>query len=157
MKKVFRVSTIALMIVASLILFTACAAVGESTAPAELDADRILEVVEFGRQLITIGVLSSFVMLLINVGKLAGIVKDGTAPTWNMVLSAIVLGGAIVFKVFNPDLLAETASETLNVVIEIAGVLFAFLGVQLPAAAKLYENVRGLPVVGYSNTLADRK
>lgn len=146
-------SIIGLLAICAVLVLSGCVAV-ESTGAAEFDAGRLFEILDFGKQLITIGVLSSFVMLLINVGKLAGIVKDGTAPTWNMVLSAIVLAGAIVFKVFNPDLLAETASETLNIVIEIAGVLFTFLGIQVPLTAKIYDNVRGLPIVGYSQTLA---
>jgi hypothetical protein len=113
--------------------------------------------VQFVLELITLGALSALVMLMINIGKAVGLVKDGTADKWSMMLSLAVLVGAIVLKVFNPDLLASSIYETVNYIIYVAVVVFAFVGIQLPTAATIYEYVRGLPFIGYSYSSEKKK
>lgn len=144
MKKVFNIIAFLLILALPLFLFTGCAV---NSSGLQLDVGVLTK---FLVELIILGALSAPVVLLINLGKQIGLIKDGTSQYWSMGLSLAVLVAAIVVKVFNPSLLAATVSDTINYSIQVAVILFAFLGIQLPTAKQIYENVRGLWFIGYS-------
>lgn len=106
---------------------------------------------QLGMGFIALAGVASFVAALINAGKQAGIVKDGTAPDWSLGLNLVFFAAFIILRLFVPDIdIAGVDQLAANA----ADILVAILGfvAQLGASRVANAALRGTPVVGYSHS-----
>lgn len=103
----------------------------------------------FGVALVAPGA-TTLVIVLVNIGKLFGAVKDSTAPTAVNVLNILFAIAFGVLAKFFPDVNIPGMDATFGA---ISGTLTAFLPLLALAvkwlAPKLYPVLRGVPVLGY--------
>jgi len=95
--------------------------------------------------------VAALIALLINAGKVVGLVKDGTAQTWSAALNLIGMIALLLLKVFKPDL-NLIAIDTTAGQIAAAGVVILGLISQLGISKLTNTFVRGIPVIGAANT-----
>lgn len=106
--------------------------------------------IEFG----ALAGVAAFISFVVNILKYFNIVKDGTADKW---VAGFNLAGVIalyIIKIINPDISVVPVDSVLR---EVAGVgMFIFSYVTMLLGSKLtYVAIKGLPVVGTSNSLPD--
>lgn len=102
-------------------------------------------------QLLTLGGYAALVAALINAGKKFGLIKDGQAPAYSLILNVIGLVVLALIRLFAPqtDITAtDGVLETIAQVLIYALSLAAQLGITKTANVAL----RGAPVVGYSHS-----
>src|SRR3972149_496359 len=89
--------------------------------------------------------ITAFIVLLINVGKVAGLVKDGQAPIYNKWLRLVVYAVLIVLHGFFPDLdlayIDQVAAQIASAGALLLGLVPAFAGYVAPV---INNGVRGL-------------
>lgn len=95
---------------------------------------------------------AAFITALINVLKIPGFVKDGTSQTWSFVMNLAAFAGLLIagvtgIQVDVPGL--DAGAETIAKILVAAAEFFAMLKTS-PAT---HEAVKGVPVVGTSNSL----
>jgi len=95
--------------------------------------------------------VAALIALLINAGKVVGLVKDGTAQTWSAALNLIGMIALLFLKVFKPNL-NLIAIDTTAGQIAAAGVVILGLISQLGISKLTNTFVRGIPVIGAANT-----
>ena len=107
---------------------------------------------ELNDLLLQLGTLAGFgalVAVLVNLGKQAGLVKDGQAPIYSTGLNLAGLVALFVLKVFVP---AQDVGQLDSVAAGLAQALAALAGliVQLGGAKAAHALLRGFPVIGKS-------
>jgi len=94
---------------------------------------------------------AAVIAVVINLLKLAGVVKDDTAQTWSAALNLAGLAGLLLVKMFQPDLdvpgLDQQAAEFANVLTVIVAYISQLLGSKLTHYA-----IKGVPFFGVSNS-----
>lgn len=95
--------------------------------------------------------LPALVAIVISILKYFGIVKDGDANTWSVLLNVIGLTGLYTWKLFDPTVLIPTVDEKLMILAKALGVLFS-LFVQLKVSPAFYNSIRGIPLIGFSHS-----
>lgn len=90
---------------------------------------------------------AALIAVVINILKKFGIVKDGDAPTWSLVLNLV---GFVLFVVANIAGLDVAGID--NVLASVASLLAALLGLigQFGITKIANAGVRGVPLIGYS-------
>lgn len=94
---------------------------------------------------------ASLAAAAINIGKTAGVIKDGQAPTWSLFIN---LGGFVAFtvaKVFWPNFDVAGLDSSLTTVAEIL-TLGLGLVAQFSTSKLAAQGLRGLPVIGKSHS-----
>lgn len=93
--------------------------------------------------------IAALIAVLINVGKLAGVVKDGQAQTWSAGLNLAGLIALFVLRIFKPDfdigIIDEQAAALANAAVVIIGYITQLLSSKLAHLA--FKNV---PMLGTS-------
>jgi hypothetical protein len=94
---------------------------------------------------------AALIAVLINILKLAGVVKDDTAHIWSAALNLAGLVALFLAKVFSPDLdvpgLDQQAAEFANVMT----VIVAYIS-QLLSSKLTHFAIKGVPFFGVSNS-----
>lgn len=89
--------------------------------------------------------LGSLISILVNLGKLVGIVKDGTSDMWFKGLNLLAfIAVAIVYWVNVPVDFGQV-DEVLKVLASVLGLV-----VQLFGGKVAYNTIKGTPFVGFS-------
>lgn len=99
----------------------------------------------------------AFITLVVNILKLVGVVKDGTADLWvkYLNLAGLVIVGVLFFAA--PDAI-PFVDRILGLLAELGGVLLPILALVLGwpianfASEKTYGKIKGVKLLGYSNT-----
>ena len=108
-------------------------------------------VLEIALQIGYLVVLAALIAMLINIGKVVGLVKDGDAGSWSAGLNLAALVVLVALKLFRPDLELEKVDIELGALAQILGVVLTLLS-QIKMSAKFHgflSNLR-LPVIGKS-------
>ena len=112
------------------------------------------EAVMFDSLVVQWGSLLGFaavIAVVINLLKLAGVVKDDTAQIWSAALNLAGLAGLLLVKVFQPEVdipgLDQQAAEFANVMT----VMVAYIS-QLLSSKLTHYAIRGIPFFGVSNS-----
>lgn len=103
--------------------------------------------VEFGA-LIGFAALAS---LLINVLKVFNVVKDGTADKWSAGFNLAGVLALLVVKQFFPELQVQPIDNLLGEIAVIGSYILSYV-VMLLGSKLTYVAVKGLPVIGRSNS-----
>ena len=94
---------------------------------------------------------AAVIAVVINLLKLAGVVKDDTAQIWSAALNLAGLAGLLLVKVFQPEVdipgLDQQAAEFANVMT----VMVAYIS-QLLSSKVTHYAIRGIPFFGVSNS-----
>lgn len=99
----------------------------------------------------------ALITFLVNLGKMIGLVKDGTGETWSKALHLIALVGLFVLGEFFPDVDIWKIDEFAAQLASIGIAILALIPASFWGSEKIYALVRGLPLIGHSNTLAIKK
>lgn len=96
--------------------------------------------------------VGALIAALINVGKVAGWVKDGTAPTWSTGLNLLGLLILFVLGLFKPDVdlvyADQVAGQVANIMLMVTGLV-----VQLLSSRATHSALKGTKVLGASYSL----
>jgi len=126
-----------------------------AAAPMVQDADPVIDLIGEGLGVLGLAALALVPAAVVNLLKMAGLVKEGQSKTWATVMGGIFLAAAYGFNLITPDLFAEYSPAILagsDWVMETAGVLIQIL-VIVKGAGWTHDNIlRGLPWIGTSNT-----
>lgn len=95
--------------------------------------------------------LAALIAMLINVGKVFGIVKDGTAGSWSAGLNLVALVVLVALKLFRPDLELEKVDVELGALAQVLGLVLTLLS-QIKVSDKAHGFLSHLqiPVLGKS-------
>jgi len=94
---------------------------------------------------------AALVSVVINILKMVGVVKDGTADKWIAGFNLAGLIALAVAKMFIPSFDAGGVDTQLGAIAQVAAYILSYVGMLL--GSKLtYTATRGLPVVGKSNS-----
>lgn len=93
--------------------------------------------------------VAALIALLINVGKTAGVIKDGQAGTVSAGLNLLGLAGLLALKVFAPDTSVIEIDTQLSRFAEVGLVLLTYIS-QLLVSKGAHLAVKGVPVIGKS-------
>lgn len=106
-------------------------------------------VMEVAAQFAALAGVAGLVVILINVLKQMGVVKDGQAPVWSFVLNAVAFGLIVSIRVFKPDVdlvwLDANAAKIAQLLLYIAGLFF-----QVAIAKNEHDAIAGVPLIGKS-------
>ncbi len=98
--------------------------------------------------------VAALIVVLVNVLKFINVATDGTAPTWAAGFYLVTLVGLFVARVLNFDVSqADAIAGTFAQLIAFLLTLVAQLGL----GKLFYWFVRGVPIIGFSHTLAKSK
>jgi len=104
-------------------------------------------VVQFGA---LVGV-AALITAIVNIGKIAGIVKDGTAQTWSAALNIFGLITLFALNIFRPDIdvlaLDSNAGQLANVLVVVSA-----YAVEIGASKLVHNLIKGVPVIGQTYT-----
>jgi hypothetical protein len=92
---------------------------------------------------------AAFIAVTINVLKLAGVVKDGAAPTWSAGLNLLGLLLLFGLKFFRPDLDLAAMDEQAAALANVAAVLIGYI-TQLLSSKLTHLALKSVPVIGAS-------
>jgi hypothetical protein len=93
--------------------------------------------------------LGSFISVLVNLLKAIGVVKDGTADKWYEGISLGAFAIVAVVYFMRADVDWTTIDAWLQSLASLIGLV-----VQLVSGRITYEVFRGMPLIGYSHTIA---
>jgi hypothetical protein len=91
----------------------------------------------------------ALITILVNVLKWAGVVKDGTASVWSMVLNGIGMVTFIVVKIVKPDTDLMILDTNMSLIAQVLSLLFTYV-LQLGGSKLVHFILKGLPVIGKS-------
>lgn len=108
----------------------------------------------FENILLEVGALVGFaalVSLVVNVLKVFGVVKDGTADKWVAGINLVGVLALYVTRLFLPDFDPAPIDSNLKEIATVGAYLLSYITMLL--GSKLtYVAVKGLPVIGKSNS-----
>ena len=95
--------------------------------------------------------LAALIAMLINIGKVVGLVKDGDAGSWSAGLNLAALVVLVVLKLFRPDLELEKVDVELGALAQILGLVLSLLS-QVKVSLNVHGFLSGLdiPVISKS-------
>lgn len=93
--------------------------------------------------------MAALIAVIINVLKLAGVVKDGAAQTWSAALNLAGLIGLFILRVVRPEVDIAHVDEQLGALAQIAMLIAGYVS-QLLASKATHLAVRRVPVIGTS-------
>ncbi len=93
--------------------------------------------------------VAALIAVIINVLKLAGVVKDGTAQTWSAGLNLAGLIILFVLKIVRPDLDIGELDKQAGALADVALVLIGYIS-QLLASKLTHTAIRNIPLIGAS-------
>jgi len=105
----------------------------------------------------TLAGFAAFIALVVNILKKFGIVSDDSAGLWAKVLNLVGLVVVGVLYLVVPDAI-PAVDKILGLLAELGGVLLPILALVLgwPVMNRVskfaHDNVRGVPLLGYSNS-----
>lgn len=107
-------------------------------------------------QLTALAGFAALIAFVINLGKVVGFVKDGTAEKWSAGLNLVGLIILFSVKIFRPDLDIEGIDQTL---LQVANIGTYILGFVLQLGVSKFSNyaVKGVPIIGKSYSLDKSK
>lgn len=108
----------------------------------------------FEQVLVEFGALVGFAALaslLINVLKVFGVVHDGTADKWVAGFNLAGVLALLVIKQFFPELQVQPIDNLLGEIAIVGSYILSYV-VMLLGSKLTYVAVRGLPVIGRSNS-----
>src|SRR3990167_2247463 len=111
-----------------------------------------MDIVTIAAQFAALAGAGALIALVVNVLKYAGVVKDGQAVTYSLVLNTIGMVALIAIKVFRPDLYVAQL-DGIAAQVAAAGVTLFGLFVQLYGSRLGHQAVAGIPVLGKSHSL----
>lgn len=95
--------------------------------------------------------VSALVAILVNFGKLVGLVKEGTSAKWSAGLNLLSFGALVFFGVWRPDLAIEVLDGYAG---QIASILLFVLGflIQIVGSPTVYRLLKGgnVPLLNFS-------
>jgi len=95
--------------------------------------------------------VAALITVVINIFKTFGIVKDGTAQTWSIILNLVGLIVLVYLRVFQPNVdiagVDQQADSLANILIGILGFV-----VQIGSSKGTHSLLSGVPLVGKSNS-----
>ncbi len=94
---------------------------------------------------------AALIAVLINILKLAGVVKDGTAQTWSAGFNLAGLMVLFVLRVFHPELDLSGFDRQAGALAEVAMVLIGYI-TQLFSSRLTHLALKNVPLVGKSFT-----
>lgn len=95
--------------------------------------------------------VGALIAILVNLAKLIGWVKDGTAQTWSAVLNIVGLIALLSLKLFKPDVSIPDLDAQAGALADVLVALSGFI-VQLLSSKATHLAVRNVPVIGKSNS-----
>jgi hypothetical protein len=108
-----------------------------------------MDFTNLGAQWAGLAGFAALIALLINVGKVAGVVKDGQAATWSAGLNLVGLVGLLALQVFKPEVdIAGVDSQVMGLV-QVGVVMFTYV-LQLLESKLTHIALKGIPVAGKS-------
>ena len=93
--------------------------------------------------------IAALISVLINVLKLAGVVKDGDAPTWSAGLNLAGLVGLLLLKIFRPEIDLAAIDRQAAALAEVSIVLIGYI-TQLLSSKLTHLAIKQVPVIGAS-------
>lgn len=93
--------------------------------------------------------MAALIALVINVLKLAGVVKDGTAQTWSAGLNLFGLVALFVLQIVKPDLDIAGVDGQVMAFVNVATVVLGYV-IQLLSSKLTHIAITGVPVIGKS-------
>ena len=106
-------------------------------------------------QFLALAGVGAFFALVINALKVAGVVKDGDAPTWATGLNLVGLVALFLLRVFVPSADIGKLDGVAATVAQI-GVLVLGLITQMLGSKLAHFSVKGAPVIGKSYSLGSK-
>ena len=151
--KTKRFLLLVLLVVSSFVLM-AC-----SPAPVALSVDgppdvlSVVLVIAIG--FASLAGVSKLVAVIVQLGKLAKIVKDNTADQWAAGLNLLAFGALVYFGVFQPQLALSVLDGWAAQIAEVALFVLGFL-VQITGSKPAYEALKAsrFPLIGRSYSRA---
>lgn len=108
----------------------------------------------FENILIEVGALLGFaalVSLIVNVLKFAGVVQDGTADKWVAGFNLAGVLALLIIRLIKPDFDPIPIDSAMGQIAVVGSYILSYL-VMLFGSKLTYSLVKGLPVIGKSNT-----
>lgn len=93
--------------------------------------------------------VAALIALLINIGKTAGLIKDGQAGTVSAGLNLLGLAGMFALRVFAPDADIPAIDAQLSSFAQVGLVVLTYVS-QLLVSKGAHLAVKGVPVIGKS-------
>ena len=95
--------------------------------------------------------IAALISLIINVLKVFGVVKDGTAQMWSAGLNLAAMAILFALKIFVPDADITAVDQKISLLVPVLTTVLGYI-VQLLSSKLTYFAVKGLPIVGRSNS-----
>lgn len=150
-KKVVLPGLVCLALLAILVPPVMAMGMGQGEQPVQKDAlGMVLELVfTFGGLAGVAGLIS----MLVNVGKWAGVINDGTAQAWVAGLNLVVLGALVGVKLFDPSITLDFLDAQMGKIAQI-GIFILGYATQIIGSNKIYPWLKQLKIPGlsYSHT-----
>ena len=93
--------------------------------------------------------IAALIAVVINVLKLAGVVKDGSAQTWSAGLNLAGMAALLLLKIFRPEIDLSGIDQQAAALAEVAMVVLGYL-TQLLSAKLAHLAVKRVPLIGAS-------
>lgn len=91
--------------------------------------------------------VAALIVVIINMGKVVGLINPADAPKWSMGLNLIGLGILFALKIFVPDANVSGMDEQIGMFAQVATTVFAYV-MQLGGSKLFYEGLKGVPFIG---------
>ena len=95
--------------------------------------------------------IPALIAVLINIGKLVKLVKDGSAQTWAKWLNLVVFVGLFVVVTFFPDLDLKGLDALAQLIADLGIYVLALVGTGIGVSGKVNGALTGLPLIGYKH------
>lgn len=93
--------------------------------------------------------MAALIAVLINLLKLAGLVKDGDAQTWSAALNLLGMAALFLLKVIRPEFDPARVDQQLEGLAKIAMLIIGYIS-QLLASKTTHLAVKNVPLIGAS-------
>ena len=110
-----------------------------------------MDIVTLTGQFAALAGVGAVIALVVNVLKTVGVVRDGQAQDFSLVLNLAGVAALVALRVFTPDLDVAGLDATAGKIAE-AGVIVFGLVVQLYGSRLAHGAIRGVPVIGKSHS-----
>lgn len=108
-----------------------------------------LDISQLVSQWIALAGFAALVALVVNIGKVTKVVKDGQASTWTLGLNLAGLVGFFFLRLFQPDLDVTQVSDIAGQLAQ-AGAIILSVVIQMGTSKTTHVAVKGVPVIGKS-------
>lgn len=100
-------------------------------------------------QFISLAGFAALAAALINAGKAAGLVKDGQAANYSLLINLVGFIVLVLLRVFRPDADIKSVDSVVAVVSQILAYILGLI-LQFSSSKVANSGLRGLPVIGFS-------